>query len=66
MKIKNIITLVLIFLTFIIFYMGHTIHSYNKKIKTLSLEVEETYNHINSLYYLLNEIPLGSPLDTIK
>jgi murein DD-endopeptidase MepM/ murein hydrolase activator NlpD len=55
-----------IILTFLMLYMGQLIYKYDKKIESLNLEIEETYNHINSFYYLLNQIPLGSPLDSIE
>ncbi len=55
-----------IFLTFLILYLGITLYKTDKKVDRLSIEIEETYNHINSFYYLINEIPLGSPLDSIE
>lgn len=57
----NFIWILIFFVVFLF-----SIITINKKITKLETEVEETYNHINSFYYMLNQIPLGSPLDSIE
>lgn len=46
--------------------MNKSMGDLNQRSHKTSIEIEEAFNNINSLYYLLNQIPLGSPLDSIE
>jgi len=67
MKNEHITVLLLILFTLgliISFSIYH--HKTEKYIKKLEEDIAETYQHINSFYYFLNGLPLGSPLDSLK
>jgi len=61
----NTILLTLFTIGFIILFYVYK-HETDKQIKELKEDISETYGHINSFYYFLNGLPLGSPLDSLK
>lgn len=58
--------LYMIFMTYELKSMNDFFKKTSQDIHKMNIEIEEAFNHINSFYYLLNQIPLGSPLDSIE
>jgi len=66
----NVFIYIISFLLGIIVLMSVMFYSFKndvyKEIEILNKSIEETYSHVNSFYYFLDELPLGSPLDTLR